>query len=60
MKTKILFLFILTAVVIVGLCAEPSENVSLPVWAAVMLSTKAAAFLAAWGMGKILDNLNKD
>lgn len=57
MKTKITLLFILTAVVILGLCAEPNENMALPMWIAIMAGTKTAAFAAAWGMYKILNSI---
>ena len=56
---KTIALFVLAGVTAAGLCAEPDESMSLASWAAVMLATKGAAFLAAYGMYRILNNATK-
>lgn len=58
-KLKIAALFVLTGIVIVGLCSVPSETLSLQAWAAVMFITKGAAFAAAYMMKKIIMSLQR-
>lgn len=49
-------LFVLAAIVTIGLCANPSEDLSLLEWLVIFSLTKGAAFLAGWAMYKILNS----